>query len=197
MVRSRSPVLSCPPPWSYWHPFARLKVARTRRRRQGGRCEASGLGALLLACVGCAMPYAYSFHVENPDARLRGQAQPRGRAGRRRCAGGDSRRPTGARAHPAGPDQQDRPSAPVEVATNHHDRFRRKLGLRCARMSMWAGFSRGPPCARGWFPFALPPSGDRAAVTKAATSSCLVPMIVRREPKLYRYSFAVDVRRSK
>jgi len=25
---------------------------------------------VLLACVGCAMPYAYSFHVENPDARL-------------------------------------------------------------------------------------------------------------------------------
>jgi hypothetical protein len=44
-------------------------------------------------------------------------------------------------------------------------------------------------------PFALPPAGDRAASYQGSHYELLVPMIVRREPKLYRFSFAVNVRR--
>ena len=149
---------------------------------------------VLLACVGCAMPYAYSFHVENPDARL--SAKPNQREV---LDDADVRAeilvdPTGARAI-------------LLDLTNKTDQV---LQVEWGQITMTgsdgSSTSPRPHVDLGWIlpgasmsarlvPFALPPSGDRAAGYQGCHFELVVPMIVRREPKLYRYSFAVDVRR--
>lgn len=148
---------------------------------------------LLLASVGCGLPYAYSFHLDNRGAHP--AAKP---SEREVLDDADVRAeilvdPTGAR-------------AVLLDLTNETDQV---LQVEWAQITMTgsdgSSTSLRPHVDLGWIlpgatmsarlvPFALPPSGDRAAGYQGSRFELLIPMIVRREPKLYRYSFAVDVR---
>jgi len=149
---------------------------------------------VLLACVGCAMPYAYSFHVENPDARLAAKPNQGDVLDDADVRAEILVDPTGARAI-------------LLDLTNKTDQV---LQVEWPQITMTGSDGSSTPLRPhvdvGWIlpvatvrarlvPFALPPSGDRAAGYQGSHFELLVPMIVRREPKLYRYSFAVDVRR--
>jgi hypothetical protein len=151
------------------------------------------LGVLLVS-MGCATPYAYSFHLENQDAR--------------------------ASAKPNQPDVLDDADVRAEIVvdptgaraiildlTNKTDQV---LQVEWGQITMirsdGSSTSPRPHVDLGWIlpgatvnarlvPFALPPSGDQAASYQGSRFELVVPMIVRREPKLYRYSFAVSVRR--
>jgi hypothetical protein len=148
---------------------------------------------VLLASVGCATPYAYSFHLENRGARL--AAKPNDREV---LEDADVRAeilvdPTGARA----------------VLLDLTNKTEQVLQVEWAQISMTgsegSSISLRPHVDLGWIlpgattsarlvPFALPPSGDRAAGYQGIRFELVVPTIVRSEPRLYRYSFAVDVR---
>jgi hypothetical protein len=196
-------------------PLAALGLARWCAAGEGAR-EARGVGRLagrpevpaggkagglptrlalgvLLASVGCAMPYAYSFHSENRDAR------PSAKPNQREVLDDADVRaeilvdPTDARAI-------------LLDLTNKTDQV---LQVEWAKITMTgsdgSSTSPRPHVDLGWIlpgttmsarlvPFALPPSGDRAAGYQGSRFELVVPMIVRREPKSYRYSFVVDVR---
>jgi hypothetical protein len=148
---------------------------------------------VLLASVGCATPYAYSFRLENQEARPAAQPEQRDVA-----ADADVRAeilvdPTGARAI-------------LLDLTNKTDQV---LQVEWGQITMirsdGSSTSPRPHVDLGWIPpgatinarlvpFALPPAGNQAASYQGSRFELLVPMIVRREPKLYRYSFTVDVR---
>lgn len=151
--------------------------------------QALALG-LLLAFVSCAPPYAYSFHLEG----ARSAAKPNERemlddADLRTEISVD---PTGARAI-------------LLDLTNKTDQV---LQVEWTQITMkrsdGSSTSLRPLVDLGWIlpgatthtrlvPFALPPSGDEASSYQGKRFELVVPMIVRREPKLYRYSFSVTV----
>jgi hypothetical protein len=148
---------------------------------------------VLLASMGCATPYAYSFRLDTQEARPAAKPEQRDVA-----ADADVRAeilvdPTGARAI-------------LLDLTNKTDQVLQvDWGKITMTRSDGSSTSPRPHVDLGWIPpgatinarlvpFALPPAGDRAASYQGSRFELLVPMIVRREPKLYRYSFTVDVR---
>jgi len=149
--------------------------------------------ALSLACVGCATAYAYSFHLENQGARPAATPSEREVLDDADVRAEIAVDPTGARAI-------------LLDLTNKTDQV---LQVEWAQITMTgsdgSSTSPRPHVDLGWIlpgatmsarlvPFALPPSGDRAAGYQGSRFELVVPMIVRREPKSYRYSFVVDVR---
>ena len=147
---------------------------------------------VLLASVGCATPYTYSFRLDTQEARP--SAQP----GQRDVAADAYVRaeilvdPTGARAI-------------LLDLTNKTDQVLQvEWGKITMTRSDGSSTSPRPHVDLGWIlpgatanarlvPFALPPTGDRAANYQGSRFELVIPMIVRREPKLYRYSFTVSV----
>ena len=148
---------------------------------------------VLLASLGCATPYAYSFHLQNQGAR------PVAKPNQREVLDDADVRaeifvdPTGAR-------------AVLLDLTNKTDQV---LQVEWAQITMkrsdGSSTSLRPDVDLGWIlpgatvstrlvPFALPLSGDQAASYQGSRFELVVPMIVRRESKLYRYSFTVDTR---
>jgi hypothetical protein len=147
----------------------------------------------LLAALGCATPYTYSFHLESPGAR------PSLKAGEQALEDADVRAeilvdPTGAQAI-------------LLDLTNKTDL---PLQVEWTRITMTGSDGRAttprPDVDLGWIPpgatqsvrlvpFALPASGSQAESYQGQRFELAVPMIVRRESKLFRYPFAVNVRK--
>ena len=149
---------------------------------------------VLLTSVGCATPYAYSFRLENPGARPAHAPKP-----------GDTLDDTDVRIQllvdPTGA------RAVLLDITNQTDQV---LQVEWAKIVMkrsdGSSTSLRPETDLGWIvpgattstrllPFALPSAGDQAAGYQGNHFELAIPMIVRREQRLYRYSFAVVVRK--
>ena len=149
--------------------------------------------AVLLASVGCAAPRAYAFHLENAGAR------PATKPNQREVLDDADVRaeilvdPTSARAI-------------LLDLTNKTDQV---LQVEWANITMkrsdGTSTSPRPQEDLGWIlpgatlstrliPFALPLTGGDADGYQGNHFELEVPMIVRREQRLYRYSFAVHVR---
>ena len=150
--------------------------------------------ALSLACVGCSVPYEYTFHLENQGARPAAKPSDREVLDDADVRAEIAVDPSGARAI-------------LLDLTNKTDQV---LQVEWAQITMrrsdGSSTSPRPQLDLGWIqpgatvsarlvPFALPPSGSQVASYQGSRFELTVPMIVRREPKLYRYSFSVTVRR--
>ena len=149
---------------------------------------------VLLTSVGCATPYAYSFRLENPGARPAVAPELRDTVDDSDIRAQLFVDPTGAR-------------AVFLDLTNKTDQV---LQVEWAKIVMkrsdGSSTSLRPETDLGWIvpgattstrllPFALPSAGDQAAGYQGNHFELAVPMIVRRERRLYRYSFAVVVRK--
>jgi hypothetical protein len=150
--------------------------------------------ALSLACVGCATPYAYSFHLENQGARP--AAKP---SEREVLEDADVRAeiavdPTGARAILL--DLTNKTDQVLQVAWAQITMRRSDGSSTSPRPQLDVGWIRpGSTLSTRLVPFALPPAGSQAASYQGNRFELVVPMLVRREPRLYRYSFSVTVRK--
>jgi hypothetical protein len=147
---------------------------------------------MLFATAACATPYAYSFQLTNDGA---GHASSAG--GREVLEDADVRAellvdPTGQRA------------ILIDVA-NRTDQL---LQVQWAGVTMTRSdglmTTPRPDVDVGWIepgkkqvvrliPFILPPSGSAARAVEGQRFDLEVPMIVRREPKRYRYAFSVHL----
>ena len=149
------------------------------------------LGVLLLS-VGCATPYAYTFRLDNPGARPPSEPGAGSLLEDADLATGISVNPAGAR-------------GVILHLTNKTDQV---LQVEWTQITMTGSdgtsTTLGPDEDLGWIspgqtlraflvPFALPPSGSQALGYEGRHFELTVPMIVRREPKLYHYGFAVSV----
>lgn len=139
------------------------------------------------------MPYAYAFRLDNQGARHAAAPNEREVLDDADVRAEIAVDPVGAR-------------AVLLDLTNKTDQV---LQVEWAQITMrrsdGSSTSLRPQLDLGWIqpgatmsarliPFALPPSGSQAASYQGNHFELAVPMIVRREPKLYRYSFAVTVR---
>jgi hypothetical protein len=150
--------------------------------------------ALSFAYVGCATPYAYSFHIEKQGARL--VAKP---SEREVLDDADVRveiavDPTGARAILL--DLTNKTDQVLQVEWAQITMRRSDGSLTSPRPQLDLGWILpGSTLSTRLVPFALPPTGSQAASYQGNRFELVVPMIVRREPRVYRYSFAVTVRK--
>ena len=148
----------------------------------------------LLTTVGCATPYAYSFHLENPGART--AQQPKSRE---TLEDADVRAeilvdPTGARAVLL--ELTNKTDQVLQVAWTQIAMKRSEGGATSLRPQMDLGWILpGATASTRLVPFALPPTGDEAVGYQGNHFELVVPMIVRRESRSYRYSFTVGVRK--
>jgi len=148
----------------------------------------------LLTTVGCATPYAYSFHLENPAARTAQQPMSR-----ETLEDADVRAeilvdPTGARAVLL--ELTNKTDQVLQVAWTQIAMKRSEGGATSLRPQMDLGWILpGATASTRLVPFALPPTGDEAVGYQGNHFELVVPMIVRRESRSYRYSFTVGVRK--
>ncbi len=149
--------------------------------------------SLLPATVGCATPYAYTFHLENQGARA--AEKPHGGEA---IEDADVRAeilldPTSARAILFDLTNKSDQVLQVEWA---HITMRRSDGtatsLRPQEDLGW--ILPGATTSTRLVPFVLPRTGGEAASYQGNHFELVVPMIVHRESREYRYSFAVTVR---
>lgn len=151
------------------------------------------LGALL-ALASCATPYAYCFHLENPGAKpasTPGGGEVMEDADIRTEIAVD---PTGAQAILV--DLSNKTDQVLQVEWTRISVTRSDGSSSTPRPdvdvgSIFPGSSQRARLA----PFALPRSGSPAASYQGARFELAIPMIVRRESSLRRYSFTVDVRK--
>jgi hypothetical protein len=148
----------------------------------------------LFAAAGCAAPYAYSFQLESPDAHPAaklGEKQVLEDADVKACFLID---PTGARAIYL--DLTNKTDQVVQVEWAKIAMTRSDESFTTPRPEVDLGWiAPGATLSTRLVPFALPPSGGQAASYQGQRFVLAVPMIVRRESKIYRYSFAVSVRK--
>jgi len=149
---------------------------------------------VLLTTVGCATPYTYSFHLENPGART--SQQPKSSE---TLEDADVRAeilvdPTQARAVRL--ELTNRTDQVLQVAWTQIAMNRFEGGATSLRPQMDLGWILpGATASTSLVPFSLPPTGDEAAGYQGNHFELVVPMIIRRESRSYRYSFTVGVRK--
>jgi len=149
---------------------------------------------VLLASVGCAAPYAYSFRLVNQDARSSAKPNQRDMLDDAEVRAEILVDPTDARAILL--DLTNKTDQVLQVEWDQITMIRSDGSSTSPRPHEDLGWVLpGATVNARLVPFALPPTGDQAASYQGSRFELLVPMIVRREPKLYRYSFAVNVRR--
>jgi len=147
---------------------------------------------ILLTTAACATPYSYSFHLTNDGAEHASKA-----GGREALEDADVRAellvdPTGQRA------------ILIDV-TNKTDQLL-QVQWTSVTMTRSDGLTTTPrpDVDVGWIapggkqvvrliPFILPPSGSAARAVEGQRVELEVPMVVRREPKRYRYAFSVHL----
>lgn len=157
---------------------------------------ASRLCFLSLLATGCATPYAYTFHLSNPGVHL--SSDP------------------GARDFLEDADLKSEVAvdssglqAILLVLTNKTDQVL-QVRWNDVRLVQPSGKKSVllPDVDLGWIPagatqtarlvpFVLPDRGDAAAAYEGRVFELLVPMVVRREEKQYRFSLTAHVRKLK
>lgn len=139
--------------------------------------------AVLIASAACATPYRYSFQLADEGALEDADVRAEVRVD-----------PTGQRAVLL--DLTNKTDQVVQVAWTRIA-MTRQDGLKTTlRPDVDLGWiAPGGRQAARLIPFALPPSGDAALALKGQLFELEVPLIVRREPKTYRYTFRVELQK--
>lgn len=149
---------------------------------------------VLLTTVGCATPYAYSFHLENQGARPAQQPSTREAIEDADVGAELLVDPTGRRTILL--DLTNKTDQVLQVEWTQITMKRSNGNATSLHPQTDLGWIRpGATVSTRLVPFALPPTGDEAAGYQGNHFELVVPMMVRRESRLYRYAFVVDVRK--
>ena len=155
---------------------------------------ATALGGALCLSLGCATQYAYSFHLANSATAPASSA-----GGREVTEDADLRAellidPAGAEAVLC--DLTNKTDQVLQVDWAHLAVIHAGGSVTSLRPDVDLGWIQpGAKLAARLTPFVLPRSGSAAAAYEGQQLELDVPVIVRRERRLYRYAFTAHVRK--